>query len=198
MRRNSGDEEIRKLLRKAGQGDWRAAEQAAAILKRRAGHEVGRTAWESLSEFCDDIDATGGIVISERGEYEPVADQDWVDLGSTYVTACHVLGREPMIAETIDEQTGDAIRYAYRYSNESGVPLVTCPECGGDLTADGGIMLVVSGYRPLELRSRLDSSGNLIDVDDQVATGHHGGTYCGRCGELLINIDYVVETQTTD
>jgi len=36
VRRNSGDEEIRRLHKLAGQGDWRAAEKLAAELKRRA------------------------------------------------------------------------------------------------------------------------------------------------------------------
>jgi hypothetical protein len=98
VRRNSGDEKIRKLLRLAGQGDWSAAEQLAAVLKRQAGHEVKTTAWEALDEFCGDIDQTGGVVVTEEGLHAPVADRDWVDLGETYVKACKALGREPQIA----------------------------------------------------------------------------------------------------
>jgi hypothetical protein len=85
--------------------------------------------------------------------------------------------------------------YEYRYTDEDDKPLTSCPECGGDLTAEGGIDLdlVIAG-RPMEgIPTRLDSDGGLVDVDWQVATGHHGATNCGHCGEMLINMEGAVE-----
>jgi len=55
---------------------------------------------QSLREFCDDIDQTGGLVLHGEGShYVPAASDDWIDLGETYLKACKALRRKPKIAE---------------------------------------------------------------------------------------------------
>lgn len=49
-----------------------------------------------LTEFVEDIDATGGITDNE-GFMVPIADPEWIDLATTYQKACRVLGRQPLI-----------------------------------------------------------------------------------------------------
>lgn len=50
-----------------------------------------------LLEFCQDIEATGGVVENKSGFLGPVADPDWSDLGHTYSRVCRFLGREPKV-----------------------------------------------------------------------------------------------------
>jgi hypothetical protein len=56
---------------------------------------------DSLVEFCDDIEATGGIRPNPEdpgsGQVVPVADDEWVDLADTYRKACRALGRKPKV-----------------------------------------------------------------------------------------------------
>ena len=49
-----------------------------------------------LHEFCDLIDQTGGLVQDplESGNWVPVADPEWVDLGIFYVEVCKMLERQ--------------------------------------------------------------------------------------------------------
>jgi hypothetical protein len=49
-----------------------------------------------LKEFCDDIDATGGVLFNGL-VYRPVGDEEWTDLAATYMRACELLGREPKV-----------------------------------------------------------------------------------------------------
>jgi len=53
----------------------------------------------AVKEFVQTIDATGGVVEDGKGNYEPVADREWIDLGHAYVRACDALGREPIIVK---------------------------------------------------------------------------------------------------
>lgn len=46
----------------------------------------------ALKSFCSTIDVTGGL----NAQGNPVADEEWVDLGDAYAEACEVLGREPV------------------------------------------------------------------------------------------------------
>ena len=46
----------------------------------------------ALKSFCSTIDVTGGL----NAQGNPVADEDWIDLGDAYVEACAVLEREPL------------------------------------------------------------------------------------------------------
>ena len=53
------------------------------------------TAQEVLAEFCDDVEAAGGIVIRGGSPYLFSDDDDWPDLARTYLNACEVLKRKP-------------------------------------------------------------------------------------------------------
>ena len=44
-----------------------------------------------LQEFVGDIDATGGVTTNDKGYSVLVADEDWVDLATTYEKAKAVL-----------------------------------------------------------------------------------------------------------
>ena len=52
---------------------------------------------DSLVEFCDDIEATGGISPNPVGDGTSIlaCDDEWVDLAETYLKACRALGRKP-------------------------------------------------------------------------------------------------------
>ena len=58
---------------------------------------------EALVDFCDDIDAAGGIRPNPEdpgsGQVVPVADDEWIDLADTYLRACRALGRKPKYEE---------------------------------------------------------------------------------------------------
>lgn len=60
----------------------------------------------ALSELCDTIEATGGVVERDGG-YVPAEDEDWVDLGSAYVLACQALGRPAMVVLGDDDDDED-------------------------------------------------------------------------------------------
>jgi hypothetical protein len=49
-----------------------------------------------LKEFCEDIEATGGIKVNWNNEIVGlVVDEDWLDLAWLYDKACRLLGRSP-------------------------------------------------------------------------------------------------------
>lgn len=57
-----------------------------------------------LKEFCDDVDATGGLeYLDDDLTIGPVADPEWTDLAKTYIKACVVLGREPVYETGSDD-----------------------------------------------------------------------------------------------
>ena len=49
----------------------------------------------ALIEFCDTIEAAGGVALDQQGLYVPVGDPEWVDLGEAYLDACLALDRLP-------------------------------------------------------------------------------------------------------
>lgn len=51
---------------------------------------------EALLQFCETIEATGGVKEDVDGYTCPVIDDEWIDLGEAYLSACAALGREPM------------------------------------------------------------------------------------------------------
>jgi len=54
---------------------------------------------KALVSFVDAINATGGITRDHRGFAVPVADPEWIDLGSAYEEACNALGKQPLVVE---------------------------------------------------------------------------------------------------
>lgn len=48
----------------------------------------------ALMEFCDTIEATGGLIRYGDGSVGCAADPDWGDLARAYQRACHALGRK--------------------------------------------------------------------------------------------------------
>lgn len=51
----------------------------------------------ALIEFCDTIEAAGGVARDQQGLHVPVGDPEWVDLGEAYLDACLALDRLPKI-----------------------------------------------------------------------------------------------------
>lgn len=51
---------------------------------------------EALEKFVNTVEATGGVVQTEVGLYEPRSDPEWIDLGDAYILACKALGKEPL------------------------------------------------------------------------------------------------------
>lgn len=71
------------------------------------------------------------------------------------------------------------ITYQYTKDHE---PLLSCSECGADLTLNDSVLVQVSLLHRLEyFTTSLDTSGVLYDVDDLVANGYHSETYCSHC-----------------
>lgn len=54
---------------------------------------------DALKLFCEDIDSTGGVSITDRGYYYPLGDPDWLNLADSYMQACRALGRKPFVRE---------------------------------------------------------------------------------------------------
>ncbi len=84
--------------------------------------------------------------------------------------------------------------WKYRYLGADDKPLVRCPECDGNLTAEAGICLVLASDKGhvWEEEDQLDEAGVLMDLGRQVSIGNHSATCCG---EMLINIEGVIEEE---
>lgn len=56
-----------------------------------------------LLDFCDCIEATGGVMETRSHKgceiVVPIADEEWSDLGDSYLQACEALGRKPKMHE---------------------------------------------------------------------------------------------------
>lgn len=82
----------------------------------------------------------------------------------------------------------------YRYVDPNGKPVQSCPECGTRWDMNHGISInILVGDSLSDHDTMLDQEGDLVDVDNLVANGYHAGTYCGGCGELLVNMEGVIE-----
>lgn len=86
-------------------------------------------------------------------------------------------------------------KYAYRYlridpATEEESPLASCPDCGHDLTREGGVVVVLSDGEEnvWEQPSRLLVDGTLDDPRGTLAAGLHAGTLCGGCREQFLNM----------
>ena len=62
---------------------------------------------EALEAFATTIEATGGVILFESGEYAPAVDEDWVDLGEAYMKACRALDRPSVVHPDEPQYTGD-------------------------------------------------------------------------------------------
>jgi hypothetical protein len=85
----------------------------------------------------------------------------------------------------------EKIIYSYRYT------VTSCPECESDLTRDEAVCLtlVVAGCT-LNLPTKLDKYGNLIDTEDgAVAAGFHSLTECANCGCSLEDYEEQIEEE---
>jgi hypothetical protein len=53
----------------------------------------------ALLEFVDAIEVTGGVMRDPLApeRFVPVADEDWIDLGEVYLSACLALGKKPKV-----------------------------------------------------------------------------------------------------
>ena len=59
---------------------------------------------EVLTDLCEVIDRTGGVVEIDGMIDGCVGDPEWLDLADTYMNACHVLGRTPVIEQRNSEE----------------------------------------------------------------------------------------------
>lgn len=50
-----------------------------------------------LTQFCEAIEATGGVTQLEDGHFAPYVDEEWVDIGELYIDACRVLLRPHVV-----------------------------------------------------------------------------------------------------
>ena len=51
----------------------------------------------TLIDFVVTIEATGGVT-DRQGNFHPVVDEEWTDLGDAYIKACTTLGRKPKVS----------------------------------------------------------------------------------------------------
>jgi hypothetical protein len=64
---------------------------ASTVSHFRGGKPTEDPKVAALKSFCSTIDVTGGL----NAEGNPVADEEWIDLGDAYAEACEVLNRKP-------------------------------------------------------------------------------------------------------
>lgn len=57
---------------------------------------------KACRELIDCVNATGGAKKDEHGNIVPLADEDWIDLGSAYERASNALGVEMMLEDEED------------------------------------------------------------------------------------------------
>lgn len=79
----------------------------------------------------------------------------------------------------------DEPAYSHRYS------VKVCPDCGHDLTQRGGVIIeTTDGDNVTEhIRSRLDNTGTVVDVNDVIEDGLHSDTLCSKCNESLADYE---------
>jgi hypothetical protein len=61
--------------------------------------EEPKATFKALMDFTSTIEVTGGLTEDPEGSgnFVPVADDTWVDLGESYLLACTALSRKPKI-----------------------------------------------------------------------------------------------------
>jgi hypothetical protein len=51
---------------------------------------------QCLKRFIENIEAVGGLVVLDNGQFALATDEDWIDLADTYHAACQAIGKEPV------------------------------------------------------------------------------------------------------
>lgn len=89
--------------------------------------------------------------------------------------------------------------YSYRYTKDDE-PLEHCPGCASRLTAPNMVLVDLIGTADdlWTMNSALDDNGVLLDPYGDIAMGRHSATRCWACGEQLINMEGVVETNINE
>ncbi len=62
---------------------------------------------DSAQQLVDAINATGGVVVVGPGQYAPLCDPDWIDLGLAYISACSEKGLLPVVRTDELDEDGD-------------------------------------------------------------------------------------------
>jgi hypothetical protein len=159
---------------------------------------------ESAEDFeaaYGDDDDPAAVVGSMLDAFDEVAKRLRVRLGLEpdpfAAEAANGTGRQPSTGDSASVsmwgspggggQASDYDGYVIRFVDVNGGPLLTCPDCGHGLaTADGDVVAqFVSNGSSRRVRTCLDSTGTLPDLDGSVTAGHHAGTMCGKCGREL-------------
>lgn len=58
---------------------------------------------KALEEFVADVEDAGGVRIDEDNVPHPGGDEEWTNLGYTYLRACEALGRKPEVTRDDDD-----------------------------------------------------------------------------------------------
>lgn len=91
-----------------------------------------------------------------------------------------------------EEEMADPIQYTYTDIN--GIPIRECPMCDCCWVGAPGLKLnCILGDDKIAVDTVLDDDGVIEDVNNMIASGFHSHTECGGCGEMLINMDGVIE-----
>lgn len=85
----------------------------------------------------------------------------------------------------------------YQYLNGKK-PARKCPLCDYQWLKMGGLILMVSVQGVIsEYETCLDRQGYLNDVGGLISNGCHSATFCGRCNEMLINMEEIHEVSVS-
>lgn len=61
-----------------------------------ASESIDRELADALTDFCECVEALGGVLEVSPGVCAPDGAEDWTDLGASYLRACAALGRDPL------------------------------------------------------------------------------------------------------
>lgn len=121
----------------------------------------------ALQAFISTIEDTGGVKdIDGRGTLVPVADEDWIDLGSAYQEACVALGLDVNIEET---SRTDPIDVSATTPTQDDNNLAAVQVLGSLLMKVKDQLHGIQDFNPLELRTEIDQVLQ-SDIVTRVAT----------------------------
>ncbi len=99
-----------------------------------------------LLSFINDIQYTGGVKPDGNGCWSVIADEEWTDLGDTYVRACKALGREPKVVGDDDPRGIGCYEIPDSYLTTPSVCRTTRPLFDG-VASNGEPFLIPAGTR---------------------------------------------------